>query len=226
MLRCTSNGAAMRVVAVGLIHPGDLDEAVKPSHGTQYVFAGVAAIACGIAEALKEEADVISVVKVCIYGAKKGYEIGINEARIAAGTDLLPKIVKSIDIAFSTSEMAGTLHQLDLYVGNDGSIQNSVAAAIGIFLATKGNPKETVIYGANLGGDTDTIACIAGMLSGALSGLSSIDKQWKEVFTSANPSIDFSVIGEELYRIAVDFDRVCVLSEMDCCGVTSGLVKA
>ena len=62
--RGTSNGCAMRVASAGLIHPGDLDGAIreaiimtKPSHGTQHAYSGACAIACGISEALNEDSD-------------------------------------------------------------------------------------------------------------------------------------------------------------------------
>ena len=207
--RGTTNGAAMRVAAAGLVNPGNLDKATemaitmsKPSHGTQHAFAGSSAIACGIAEALTQDSTVVSVIEACIYGAKKGYIIGNKEARNASGLNLLPKIFKSIKVAFDTVTMEETLQQLDALVGNDGSIQSSVASAIGIFLATKGDARKTVIYGANLGGDTDTIACIAGMLSGAFCGLSSIEKDWIEFFEDANPDLKLRELGEDLIQIA------------------------
>ncbi len=53
--RGTSNGAAMRVAAAGLVYPGNLDRTVqiaitmtKPSPGTQHAYAGACAIASGI----------------------------------------------------------------------------------------------------------------------------------------------------------------------------------
>lgn len=203
--RGTSNGAAMRIAVAGLLHPGNLDEAIKttitmtkPSHGTQHAYAGACAIACGIAQALSEDADIFTVLKACLYGARKGEERGCQEARMAAGEAIIPKIMRAVDIALTTDTMDDTLQQLEAYVGNDGSIQSSVASAIGIFLAVEGDVEKTVCYGANLGGDTDTIGCIAGMLSGALRGFNSIRKDWIQVFKKANPELDFDTICEEL----------------------------
>jgi ADP-ribosylglycohydrolase len=211
--RGTSNGAAMRIAAAGLINPDNMEGAIKtaiimtkPSHGTQHAYSGACSIACGIAKGLAEDADIFTVLKSCIYGAERGEMIGKQEARIAPGPKLLPKILKAINVALITDGMEETLMQLEANVGNDGSIQTSVAAAIGIFAATKGDTQKTMLYGANLGGDTDTIGCIAGMLSGAYSGFSSIPPDLYNIFVKANPELDFIKISKELSQIAIARD--------------------
>jgi ADP-ribosylglycohydrolase len=42
----------------------------------------------------------------------------------------------------------------------------------------QGNPKDAIIAAVNLGRDTDCLAAIAGGISGALSGASSIPEAW------------------------------------------------
>jgi ADP-ribosylglycohydrolase len=207
--RGTSNGAAMRVAAAGLCSPNNLDKAIntaiimsKPSHGTQHAFAGSSAIACGIAKAMVDGSDINSVLKACLYGAAEGERIGLKEARIACGSNLIPKLLKAIEISFSTNNMDEALKQLEYEIGNDGSIQVSVSIAIGIFAAAEGDPIKTILGGANIGGDTDTIACVAGMLAGAYSGFSKIPNEWYEIFKLANPLLDFEGISIELAKIA------------------------
>ena len=41
-----------------------------------------------------------------------------------------------------------------------------------------GDPRRTVCYAANFGRDTDTIACMAGSIAGALAGASAFPKDW------------------------------------------------
>ena len=96
------------------------------------------------------------------------------------------------------------MDRLERSVGNDGSIQSSVACAIGLFLASYGDVMETIISGANIGGDTDTIACIAGMLAGAYTGFQGIDGDKYEVFEKANTGFDFDKVSEELTNLAYD----------------------
>jgi len=207
--RGTSNGAAMRVASAGLCCPNDLDKAIKnatvmskPSHGTQHAFAGASAIACGISKAMTENTDMYSVLKACIYGAENGERIGLKEARVASGPSIIPKLLKAIDLAISSHSMDEALEKLEYEIGNDGSIQVSVSVAIGIFALAQGEPIKTILGGANIGGDTDTIACIAGSLAGAYTGFSKIPIKWYRVYKKANPKLDFECISKDLAKIA------------------------
>jgi ADP-ribosylglycohydrolase len=208
--RGTSNGAAMRVAAAGLCNPGDIDGALetaiimtKVSHGTQHAYAGACAISCGIAAALKEDSTVHSVIKACVYGAKKGEKRGIEEARTASGARLIPKIMKAISIAYDSENMEHAERMLDEEMGTDSSaMTQAVAIAIGLFVAADGNCKKTILGGANVGGDTDTIACIAGMLAGAFEGYHALPNDWKQLFKEANPQLDLEWAAKELTDIA------------------------
>jgi len=206
--RGTSNGAAMRVASAGLVHPGNLEKAIetavimsKPSHATQHAFSGACAIACGIAEGITIQANVFSILKACMYGAKAGEEIGMKEARVAAGSNVSLKILKAIEVAINSENIEDAEIKIEREIGNDGSIQTSVAAAIGLFAAANGDPCSTILGGANIGGDTDTIACIAGMLAGAYSGFSSLPNEWYSIFKSANPDLDFESLSQQILEI-------------------------
>ena len=143
----------------------------------------------------------MDVVKACIHGAKEGFERGMKEARQASGLHILPKIYKGVELALDFENMEEYLKNLDYYVGNDGTIQSSVAAAISIFIATDADPVQTAIYAANLGGDTDTIGCIANYLSGAYSGIEAIPEEWIHIFKKANPKIDFDSLAERFREV-------------------------
>ena len=47
--------------------------------------------------------------------------------------------------------------------------------------------KKTILGGANIGGDTDTIACMAGMFAGAYRGAASIRLDWRKLFKRQIP---------------------------------------
>ncbi len=55
---------------------------------------------------------------------------------------------------------------------------NSVPTAIFSFLAHPDNFASTVVYAVSLGGDTDTIACMAGAISGAYLGTDALPAEW------------------------------------------------
>ncbi len=52
----------------------------------------------------------------------------------------------------------------------------AVPAAIAVFLAAKGDPFLACFGGANIGDDTDTVACMAGALAGAYSGFAAVPR--------------------------------------------------
>jgi ADP-ribosylglycohydrolase len=202
----------MRVAAAGLCNPGDIPGALetaivmtKVSHGTQHAYAGACSIACGIAEALKEKSNVHSVLKACVFGAKEGEKRGLLEARTASGARLVPKLLKAIEIAYGADSIEQAEWMLDEEMGTDSSaMTQAVAIAVGLFAAADGDSKKTILGGANIGGDTDTIACIVGMIAGAFNGYKSLPDEWKELFKNANPQLDFEWAAKELTEIAAE----------------------
>lgn len=208
--RGTSNGAVMRVAAAGLINPGNLDGAVHtaiemtaPSHGTQHAFSGAAAVACAIAEAMTEHSTVWSVLRAALYGAEKGEEIGMKEARVASGVHTHAQIITAIDTALKTKTMEEAEAALESVINcEDISVQGTTALALGLFAAANGDSMKAILGGANIGGDTDTIACVAGMIAGAFNGCSAIPKDLYAQFKEANPAIDFEGVAKDLTAIA------------------------
>lgn len=65
-------------------------------------------------------------------------------------------------------------------IESSGYVVDSLEAALWCLLTTE-SYEDCVLKAVNLGGDTDTIAAIAGGLAGALYGFDSIPKKWLEV---------------------------------------------
>ena len=66
----------------------------------------------------------------------------------------------------------------------------TVTKAIAMFVLAKGDAKTSVLYGVNMGRDTDCQAAMAGGLAGALSGIGAVPSEWVEQLdkaTFANP---------------------------------------
>ncbi|XP_031555114.1 ADP-ribose glycohydrolase ARH3-like [Actinia tenebrosa] len=77
--------------------------------------------------------------------------------------------------------------------GNGIRAEQAVPAAIFAFLF-KGTDsvKECIHFAISLGGDTDTIASMAGAISGAYLGLQAIPESWKEKCEASKEAIDFA----------------------------------
>ncbi|MDK6371115.1 ADP-ribosylglycohydrolase family protein [Aerococcus urinae] len=205
-----SNGAAMRIAPAGAIFLDDLDstidltiEITKSSHGTQHGYAGACAIACAINEALKDNSNTWSIIQAALYGARRGEEIGRKEARIAYGFATEEKILMAIDTVNKYETLENKIYHLERVVGNDGSIQTTAGWVLGIFLATDGDSYDSIIQAANGGGDTDTHACIVGMICGAYNGFNVLNKNQYEQWKKANPSLNMEFIADKLTKIAL-----------------------
>jgi poly(ADP-ribose) glycohydrolase ARH3 len=64
-------------------------------------------------------------------------------------------------------------------LGNGIEAPRSVPTAIYCFLLQPKSYEDCVIYAISLGGDTDTIACMAGAISGAYLGVEAIPQEWR-----------------------------------------------
>lgn len=208
--RGCSNGAAMHVAPAGLIHPGDpagaLETAItmtKVTHGTQVGYASACAVACAVAQALAPERDVYAVLRAALYGAKEGERRGMAEGTSAPGASVYSRLRKAIEIAYDCESMPEAERRLDERLGGDSCMATpSVAVAIGLFAAADGDPIRTIISAANVGGDTDTIGCIAGAIAGAYSGYSALPQEWCGVLDRANPDFQWQPVAQGLFEIA------------------------
>jgi ADP-ribosylglycohydrolase len=77
-----------------------------------------------------------------------------------------------VDRAVNEADALNAIYQ---YVGVDMLVSESVAAAMGIVYLAQGDPMKAIRFGANIGGDTDTIAAIAGQICGAFRGITAFD---------------------------------------------------
>lgn len=209
--RGCSNGAAMHVAPAGLIHPGDpagaLETAItmtKVTHGTQIGYASACAVACAVAQALSPERDVYAVLRSALYGAREGERRGMAEGTPAPGASVYSRLRKAIEIVYDCDSMEQAERRLDQRLGGDSSMAApAVSVAIGLFAAADGDPIKTIVSAANVGGDTDTIACIAGAIAGAYSGFSALPERWCSFFDRANPEIRWEPLARGLTETAL-----------------------
>ncbi len=173
-----TNGASYRAVVVGLLNHRqperliqDVVTACLPTHGTTAAISGAMSVAMAVAEACQENATLESILAAGKQGAVEGRKHGAW----AWNTPLEKRIELAERIVKENNEPKAALRVLYEYVGVDITVSESVAAAFGVALLAHGNPMKAVVYGANIGGDTDTIAAIAGAICGAWKGIHAID---------------------------------------------------
>ncbi|MFZ5916683.1 MAG: ADP-ribosylglycohydrolase family protein [Chloroflexota bacterium] len=204
-----SNGAAMRIAPAGLIHPGDIEGACQtalitclPTHDTHIAVAGACAVAAGVAEALRPEADVFSVARACLKGARRGEELGKEHARWVPGPSIPLRVELAIELALKARSMEEALTLLEGYLGNGVLMADSAPTAIGLFVFAGGDPLESCVGGANIGSDTDTIAAMSGALAGALKGFKAVPADLWQTLRAANTEFDLEGLAQGLTDIA------------------------
>ena len=196
-------GAAMRVPPVGIVRAGDLDgaladavEASLPTHGTTLALSGAAAVACAVAVAMGEDADLQEVLEAGMEGAVRGRAFGTW-----AWT---PPLEKRIELALRLVRQADSetaaLRALYDYVGVDLTVAESIPTAFGLVALAEGEPMRAVRFAANVGGDTDTIGAIAGAICGALRGINAVDEVLLAEVERVN-DLDLATVAQGLIQV-------------------------
>ena len=178
-------GAAMRAAPVGLFFADDVDALVRVAaaqsalthrHPTG-IASGVAA-AAPVAHVLREGTldGIVAFTRSCV-------------ERVDAALLVEVGCVPSLAEAIGAGEMLAALDELEqrkdtededvcALLGGAWIGEEAVATALWCALRAKGSFRDAVLRGANSSGDSDSIACIAGSIAGALGGVDGIDPAW------------------------------------------------
>jgi ADP-ribosylglycohydrolase len=168
----TTNGAAMRIAPVGIAcGPDDLPglvervaEACLVTHATSVAVAGAAAVAAavsaGVAGAGVEDATGVAV---------EAARLGAAAAPWVAGADVGTRIRLAVELGRATP-LDDLPAAIVAVVGTGLATQESVPAAFAVLAAHPADPWAACTTAASLGGDTDTIAAMAGAVGGAVHG--------------------------------------------------------
>jgi ADP-ribosylglycohydrolase len=175
-LHAWSDGLAMRVAPFGIVAAGRPELAAQlagvdgsVTHSGEGIFAGQA-VAAAVAQAMAGNSltDIVAAAKHVIPSDSwtrrtidKGVSIGEQSPDMwSALTPLYDELVCS---SYFWSDIA----------------PEAVGLAFGVLVAARGDVRDAVLGGANVGRDTDTIASIAGSIAGARSGIDAIPQTWR-----------------------------------------------
>lgn len=196
----TTNGAAMRIAPVGVVHAGDFAatladtvEACLPTHGTTLAISAAAAVSYAVCEAMTAQATVESVLSAARRGAVDGRQHGawvwtpLLEHRIALAVRLVREFATASRHGLGeTPDEASACEALYRYIGVDIAVTETIPTAFGLVALAAGDPQRAVLHAAQIGGDTDTIGAIAGAVCGALSGIEALDRDLLATVEKAN----------------------------------------
>jgi ADP-ribosylglycohydrolase len=198
----TTNGAAMRVAAVGIVVPsGDAGalvdrvvEVSRVSHNTGVAIAAASAVAAVVSAAI-DGADVADAIDFALEAAR----VGSGRGYWVAAADVGSRIRLALDLAVRADRDA-SLFSLYRVIGTSLASQESVPAAFGILSLFPGEPWEACLAAATLGGDSDTVAAMAGAMSGALYGVDAIPVEARQTVARVN-SLDVESVVDGLLAL-------------------------
>jgi len=164
------NGSAMRMAPIGLLYsnnPAKLREiAYKSSsitHSHELGREGAALQAYAVALALNAPSDEELDREDFLLKLQNFAQNRLYKEKLAATKELLGEQDRRKVVAV---------------LGNGIEALNSVPTAIYCFLKQPKSYRDSMIYTISLGGDTDTIASMAGAISGAYLGIEAIPQEW------------------------------------------------
>jgi ADP-ribosylglycohydrolase len=194
----TTNGAAMRVTPVGIaVASSDLavlvdrvEEASRVSHNTGVAIAAASAVAATVSAGVDGAglgAAIAEGIAAAALGSERGYWV--------AAADVAARIRLALDLV-DRSDVDGSLTRIYEVIGTSLASQESVPAAFGIVSLFPEDPWAACLAAAGLGGDSDTVAAMAGAMSGAIYGVDALPEGARGTVARVNGlDVDSTVDG-------------------------------
>lgn len=178
----------MRIAPVGLIDSRDLKRLREDcwatsviTHNNPEAVTGATAVAYAIARLVSGEVD---------------KEAFLPEIATFVGDS---EVTRNLEQAQSLLSTRTSTEEALAVLGTSGYVVETVASALYCFLRTPGNFMATVASAVKGGGDTDTIAAIAGAISGAYKGVANMPQHLVE---QVEDSGRLQKLGEAIYHLA------------------------
>jgi ADP-ribosylglycohydrolase len=171
-----TNGAAMRITPVGIATPAQpLDRLVaavaaasRLTHDTTVAISGAAAVAAAVSAGV-QGADVAATIPL----AQAAAEIGAGHGHYVPAASVAHRIGWAVGLVDGRDD-EDALDVIDRLVGTGVATQEAVPAAFAVASLAPDDPWRACRLAARLGGDSDTVAAIAGAVVGACCGLSAL----------------------------------------------------
>jgi ADP-ribosylglycohydrolase len=201
-----TNGGAMRISPVGLIHPGNPQAAVEdtviactPTHFTDVAVSAACAVSGAIAQALIPNTTLAEIIAVAVQSADTGLRRGSPWLGASVSRKIDFAVQLATDVNLPETERLQNMYDL---IGSTLAAADSIPCAFGVLAMAQGNPIDTAVYAAALSGDADTVGAIACAIAGAWQGIDAIPFEHIKTLRQANSRYDFEETAEALYEIA------------------------
>jgi len=194
----TTNGAAMRILPVGIATPANsldrlvdqVDAVCRVTHNTGEAIAGAAAVAAVVAEGVAGAAfenTLPQALTAARIGQSRGHAVGV--------ADMAARIEKALTLAEH-----GDADLIADKVGTSVASYESVPTAFAIVRIAKGAPWQAALIAATIGDDTDTIGALAAGMAASCRGMTSLPPTSLEHLNAVN-RLPMAELASGLLRI-------------------------
>jgi ADP-ribosylglycohydrolase len=206
-------GAAMYMAPVGVVNAADPEGAyaeaidIAGAHQSSYGREAAGVFAAAVAAAMAPDATAESVTSAALELAHDGTRAAIEAVLAAARTQTdwrsaIPVLRKAIE-PFDTVGPEYRAPDMDARRPSRTKAIEELPVALGFVLLAGGNYPDAVLGAVNYGRDADSIATMAGAISGAIGGTESVPAQWREQVATAS-RIDIAEPGRVLATLATE----------------------
>jgi ADP-ribosylglycohydrolase len=212
-------GAAMRAAPIGLFFDGDVDKLVRVAaaqssltHRHPTGIASSIGAAAPVAFALREgtTTGMVAFTRACVERLDKALLVEVGCAPELADKIGNREMLEALDAVERLQDTEAD--DVCSLLGGAWVGEEAVATALWCVLRAKGEFKNSVLRGANSSGDSDSIACIAGSIAGALVGVGGIDPAWT---TGVEKSAMLEGLALALFRTKHGADEPTTSPELD-----------
>jgi ADP-ribosylglycohydrolase len=198
----TTNGAAMRITPVGIAtpcaDPGVLEDRVVAAslatHNTSVALAGAAAVAAAVSAGI-DGATVPEAIRIAAAAAQRAARRG----HWVAGADVASRIAWAAGLVAGLT-VTEVIEQVYALVGSSLATQESVPAAFAVAAASPDDPWLACRIAASLGGDCDTIAAMAGAVTGACHGAGAFPLSARSTIATVN-GLGLDALARDLLQV-------------------------
>ena len=206
-------GAAMYMAPVGVVNAADPEGAyaeaidIAGAHQSSFGREAAGVFAAAVAAAMAPGATAGSVTSTALELAHDGTRAAIEAVLATARTQTdwrtaIPVLRKAIE-PFDTVGSDYRAPDLDARRPSRTKAIEELPVALGFVLLAGGDYSDAVLGAVNYGRDADSIATMAGAITGALGGVSVVPAQWHEQVATAS-RLDITESGRVLATLAAE----------------------
>ena len=206
-------GAAMYMAPVGIANAGDPEGAyaeaidVAGAHQSSYGREAAGVFAAAVAAAMIPGTTPTSVVETAMGLAKDGTRRAVEAvAEAAAGVTDWEQAIPLLRKAIEPYDTVGPDYRnlsMDARRPSRTKAIEELPVALGFVLVSEGDVRRAVLGGTNYGRDADSIASMAGAITGALSGRNGVPDDWATDIAQASKT-DLEQPGRVMAQVAQD----------------------